>query len=146
MFGAHVLVQHRLRFVRGVGEDLLRFFRQREFGRGGDAIDEEAVAFDLAADLLGFHVEAGEDLLDDLFPFAKDAEEDVLRLDDARAELRGFIAGEEEGAACLLVVFFEHVVWTNSTAASKHSDLRRSSEAPQCQRRAYPTGGIYCRL
>ena len=82
MLGAHVLMEHRFRFVGGVGQDLLRLFGQRKLGGGGDAIDEEAVAFHFAADLLGLDVEAGENLLDDLFPFAKDAEQDVLGLDD----------------------------------------------------------------
>ena len=108
MLGADVLVEHRLRLVRGVGEDLLRFFGEGELGRGGDAVDEEPVALDFTADLLGLHVEAGEDLLDDLLAFAQDAEQDVLRLDDARAQLGCFVSGEEEGAACFLVVFFEH--------------------------------------
>ena len=72
------------------------------------AVDEETVAFDFAADLFGLHVEAGEDLFDDFFAFAEHAEQDVFRLDDARSELRCFVAGEEEGAACFLVVFFEH--------------------------------------
>ena len=108
MLGADVLMQHRLRFVRGVREDLLRLLGERQFGGRGDAVDEEAVAFDFAADLFRLDVEAGEDLFDDLLPLAQDAEEDVLGLDDARAELGGFVAGEEECAACFLVVFFEH--------------------------------------
>jgi hypothetical protein len=101
-------MEHRLRLVRGIGQDLLRLLGERELGGGGDAVDEEAVAFDVAPDLFGLDVEAGEDLFDDLLPFPEDAQEDVLGLDDARAELRCFVAGEEEGAACFLVIFFEH--------------------------------------
>src|SRR4029079_12020436 len=108
VLGADVLVEHRLRLVRGVGKNLLRFLGERQLRGRRDAVDEEAVALDFTADLLRLHVEAGEDLLDDFFPFGEDAEEDVLRLDDTRAELRGFITGEEEGTACFLVVFFEH--------------------------------------
>ena len=108
MLGPDVGVHHRLRLVRGVGEDLLRLLRERELLRRGDALDEDAVALDLAADVVGLHVEAGEDLLDDLLAFAKDPEEDVLGLDDLRAELRGLVPGEEEGPAGLLVVLFEH--------------------------------------
>ena len=98
----------KLRFVSGVGQDLLRFFGQWKFSGRRNAIDEEAVAFDFSTDLFGLDVEAGEDLLDDLFPFAEHAEEDVLGLDDARAELRRFVAGEKESAAGFLVVFLEH--------------------------------------
>jgi hypothetical protein len=94
--------------VGGIGEDLLRLLGERELGGGGDAVDEETVAFDLPADLLRLDVEAGKDLFDDLFPLAEDAQEDVLGLDDARAELRCFISGEEKSAASFLVVLFEH--------------------------------------
>src|SRR5919106_6336349 len=99
MFGADVLMEHRLRFMRGVSEDLLRLFGKGKLGGGRDAIDEETIAFDFAADLFGLDVEAGEDLLDDLFPLAQDTEKDVLGLDDARTQLGRFIAGKEECAA-----------------------------------------------
>src|ERR1051325_8240592 len=85
MLGADVLMEHRLRLVGGVGEDLLGLFGKGELGGGGDAVDEEPVAFHFPADLFGLDVEAGEDLLDDLLPLPKHAEQDVLRLDDARA-------------------------------------------------------------
>ena len=112
---ADVGMHHRLRLVRGVGEDLLRLLRERQLLRGGDALDEDAVALDLAADLVGLHVEAGEDLLDDLLALAEDAEQDVLGLDDLGAELRRLVPGEEQGPARLLVVLFEHRQMTVST-------------------------------
>ena len=43
-------MKHRLGFVRGVGEDLLRFLGERQLGGRGDALDEDALAFDLAPD------------------------------------------------------------------------------------------------
>ena len=129
MLGADVLVEHRLRFVRGVREDLFRLLGKRQFGRRGDAVDEEPVAFHLAADLLRLDVEAGEDLLDDLLPLAEDAEEDVLGLDDAGAELRCFVSGEEECAAGFLVVFFEHGLGRSCNPAACFISNTRSQRA-----------------
>ena len=108
VLGADVRVQHRLGFVRGVRQDLLRLFGQRQLGGRGDALDEEPIALDLAADVLRLDVEAREDLLDDFLPLAQDAEEHVLGLDHPGAELGGFVAGEEERAAGLLVVLLKH--------------------------------------
>ena len=108
VLGADVLMQHRLRFMRRVREDLFRLLGKRQFSGRGDAVDEEPVAFDLAPNLLRLDVEPGENLFDDFFPLAQNAEEDVLGLDDAGAELRGFVSGKEKSAACFLVVFFEH--------------------------------------
>ena len=108
MLGPDVRVHHRLRLVRGVGEDLLRFLGERQLRRRGDSLDEDAVAFDLAPNLLRLHVEAGEDLLDDVFPFAEDPEQEVLGLDDLRAQLGGFVAREKERAPRFFVVFLKH--------------------------------------
>ena len=105
---ADVGMHHRLRLVRGVGEDLLRLLRERELLRRRDALHEDAVPLDLAPDVVGPDVEAGEDLLDDVLPLAQDAEKDVLGLDHLRAELRRLVAGEEEGPAGFLVVLLEH--------------------------------------
>jgi hypothetical protein len=109
VLGADVRVQHRLGLMRRVREDLLGLLGKRQLGRRRDAVDEQAVAFDFPADLLGLDVEPRENFFDDLFPLAQDAEEDVLGFDDAGAELGRFVAGEEECAAGFLVVFLEHV-------------------------------------
>ncbi len=109
MLGADVGVHHRLGLVRGVREDLLGLLRERQLLGGGNALHEHAIALDLAADVVGLHVEAGEDLLDDVFTFAQDAEQDVFRLDDLRAQLGGLVTREEECPPGLLVVFLEHV-------------------------------------
>src|SRR6185436_10277097 len=91
-----------------IGQNLLRFFRQRQLRRGGDALDEHALPFDFAPDLFGFHLQAPEDLRHRLFAFAQDAEQDVLGLDDAAAELARLVACEEQGAARFLVVLLKH--------------------------------------
>src|SRR6202166_5110139 len=108
VLGADRGVEHALRLVRGVGEDLLRLLRERQLGGRGDALDEHPLALDLAADVLGLHLEAAEDLVDRLLAFPQDAEEDVFRLDDPAAELAGFVAGEEEGSARLFIVLLKH--------------------------------------
>jgi len=122
VLGPDVGMHHRLRLVRGVGEDLLGLLRERELLRGGHALDEHAVALDLAADLLRLHVEALEDLLDDVLALAEDPEEDVLGLDDLRAQLRGLVTGEEEGPPRLLVVFLEHVVTARLRTPSRRAE------------------------
>src|SRR5262249_37003325 len=66
------------------------------------------VALDLPADLLGLHVEAREDLLDDVLALPEDAQEQVLGLDHLGAQLRGLVAREEQSAARFLVVFLKH--------------------------------------
>ncbi len=91
MLGADVGVHHRLGLVGGVREDLLGFLGERELGRRGDALHEDPIALDLPADVLRLHVEAGEDLLDDVLALAEDPEQEVLRLDDLRAELGGLV-------------------------------------------------------
>ena len=101
-------VQHGLRFVRGVGQDLLRFLGQRQLGGRGDALDEDALALDLAADLVRLYVKSAKQFADGVFTFAQDPEQDVLGLDDPATELGGFVAGEEQGPAGFLVVLLEH--------------------------------------
>ena len=108
MLRPDVGMHHRLRLVRGVGEDLLGLLGEGELGRRGDPLDEDAVALDLAADFLGLDVEAGEDLLDDVLAFAEDPEQQVLGFDHLGAELGSLVTGKEEGAAGFLVVLFKH--------------------------------------
>ena len=103
-------VQHALGFVRGVGEDLLRLLGERQFGGGRDALDEDALALDLAAQLLGLDLEAAQQLAHRLLALAQDAEQDVLRLDHTTAQLARLVAGEEESSACLFVVLLEHTI------------------------------------
>ena len=62
VLGADGRVEHRLRLVRGVGEDLLRLLGERQLGGRGDALDEHPLALDLAADVVGLDVEAAEEL------------------------------------------------------------------------------------
>src|SRR6266545_1986976 len=108
VLGPDVRVHHGLRLVRGVGQDLLGFLRERQLGRRRNALDEDAVSLDFAADLLRLDVEAGEDLLDDVLPLAEDAEQQVLGLDHLGAELGGLVAREEESSARFLVVLLKH--------------------------------------
>ncbi len=110
VLGADGGVEHALGFVGGVGEDLLGLFGEGELGGGRDPLDEHALAFDLAADVLGLHLEAPEDLRDGLLPLAEDAQQDVLRFDHPAAELAGFVAGEEEGSTGFFVVLLKHTV------------------------------------
>ena len=127
---ADVGMHHRLGLVRGVGEDLLRLLRERQLLRRGDALDEDAVALDLPPDVVRLDVEAGEDLLDDVLALAKDAEEDVLGLDDLRAELRRLVAGEEQGPAGFLVVLLEHRLTAVSCPQPGGVALKRRRSSP----------------
>src|SRR5262249_13616588 len=124
----------------GVRENLLRLLGERQLLRGGDALHEHAVALDLAPDVVRLHVEAREDLLDDLLPLAQDAEEDVLRFDDLRAQLRSFVAGEEEGAASFFVVLFEHRSPNNPQPKNRQTTATKPSAVSVlmvAQRRAH---------
>jgi hypothetical protein len=58
VLGADVLVEHRLRLVRGIREDLLRLLGERQFRGRRDAIDEQSIAFDFPPDLLRLDIEA----------------------------------------------------------------------------------------
>ncbi len=109
MLRADGRMEHALRFVRGVGEDLLRLLRERQLGRRGDALDEDALPFDLAAQVLRLHLEAAQELADGLLSLTQDAEQDVLGLDDPAAQLARFVAREKEGPTRFLVVLFEHL-------------------------------------
>ncbi len=103
-------VQHALGLMRGIGQDLLGLFGEGELGGGGDALDEDALAFDLAADVFGLHLEAPEDLADRLLAFAEYAEQDVLGFDDPAAELAGLVAGEEESTSGFFIVLLKHAI------------------------------------
>ena len=106
---AHRRVQHGLRLVRGVGQDLLRLLGERKLGGRRDPLDEHPFAFDLAPYLVGLYVKAAKQLADGVFALAQDAEQDVLGLDHPAAELGGFVAGEKQRPAGLLVVLLEHL-------------------------------------
>jgi hypothetical protein len=82
--------------------------RRGQLGGGRDALAEDPLALDLAADVLRLDLEAPEDLADRPLPFAQDAQQDVLGLDDAATQLAAFVAGEEERSASLLVVPLKH--------------------------------------
>ena len=105
---SHRGVQHRLGFVRGVGKDLLRFLGQRQLGGRGDALDENAFALDLAANVFRPGVEATEELGDGLLALPQDAEQHVLGLDHPASELGGLVAGEKQCPPRLLVELLEH--------------------------------------
>ena len=64
--GAHGRVQHRLGFVGGVGQDLLGLFGERQLGGRADALDEDALAFDLPSQIVGSDVEPAQQLADRL--------------------------------------------------------------------------------
>jgi hypothetical protein len=119
-------MHHRLRLVGGVGEDLLRLLGERELLGRGDALDEDPVPLDLLPDVVGLHVEAREDLPGDVLALPEDAEEDVLRLDHLRAELRGLVSGEEQSAARFLVVLLEHGSTSTRPLGKRASTVSRS--------------------
>jgi hypothetical protein len=88
-------MQHRLRLVCRVGEDLLRFLGKRQFGGRADAFDEDPLALDLSPDVVRLDVESAEKLADALLALAQDSEQDVLGLDHPAAELGSLVAGEK---------------------------------------------------
>jgi hypothetical protein len=110
-------VQHALRLVRGVGQDLLGFLGQGQLGGRRDALHEDPLALDLAPDRLRLDLEALEELVDRLLALAQDAEQDVLRLDHPTAQLAGLVAREEQRSARLFVVLFEHRQGSGSEAS-----------------------------
>ena len=92
----------------GVGEDLFRLFGERQFGRGGDALDEDPLPLYFASNVLGPGVESAKQLGDRLLALAQDTEEDVLGLDHPAAQFGGFVAGEKERPSRLFVELLEH--------------------------------------
>jgi hypothetical protein len=127
--------------MRGVGENLLGLFRQRQLGGRGDPLDEHPLAFDLPANVLRLHLEAAEDLADRLLPFAQDSQQDVFGLDDPATQLTGFVAGEEERAAGFLVVLLKHWVrlsWHSTGAPQPSNTMSQNSGTPSSSYRSLP--------
>jgi len=107
MLGADVLVAEALRFFRRIGEDALALVRKGQVDAGWDRIANDGMAFDLLAD--GFHGSMGvQEAVGECLVFAQQAEEEVVGLNVGRAELAGFVTGEEDHAARFFGIAFEH--------------------------------------
>src|SRR3982750_3916722 len=108
MFRADVTVLESVRLFVRVCEHALRFGREREFDRGGDFFPERCAPFDLFAYVFERGVRARKEARRQSLVLAHESQEEVLRLDGRRAELRGFVSREEDNPPRLLRVSLKH--------------------------------------
>jgi len=101
-------MDHALRLVRGIREDLLRLLGQRQFGSRRNPFDEDPLALDLPPQHLRLDPDCIQQLDDRLFALAQDAEKYVFGFDHPAAQLARLVARKEEGPPRFLVVLLEH--------------------------------------
>src|SRR5581483_3867473 len=96
-------------FVR-VMQHAFRLRREWQLNRRRNSLSQKRAAFNLAANRFDRDLRAGEEPAGKRFVFAHQAEQQMLRLDRGRAELRSFITSEENYAAGFFSIAFEHSV------------------------------------
>src|SRR5205085_7726994 len=97
-----------IRLFMRVSQHALRLGRKRQLDTRGNLFAQGRAPFDLFADRFKRGLRARQKTCSQRLVFAHQAQEQMLRLDSGRAELRSFVAGEEDNAPCFLRVAFEH--------------------------------------
>src|SRR5947209_11432436 len=121
----------------GVGEDALGFGREGEFDRGGNLFAQGGAPLDLLA--YGFErgLRAREEARRQSLVLAHEAQQQVLRLDGGRAELRGLVPREEDNPPRLLRVSLKHKKdYRPMKTAAKASGLFKTDGQPPESARA----------
>ena len=89
-------------------KDALGFRRERQFNRSRNAFAQQRAAFDLATNCFDGDLRAREKAAGERLVLAHQAQQQVLRLDGGRAELRRFVTSKENYAARFFSIAFEH--------------------------------------
>ena len=108
VLGADAGVAHALRFVHGVGEDLLRLLGQRQVGRGADLVEGHAIPEKLLAQLTDVDAGPVEEPGQNGIGLSQYTEQEVLRANRVTARATRLVTGEEQTAAHVLVESFKH--------------------------------------
>src|SRR5712692_10473145 len=108
MLGADVIVQQPVGLFGRKLQDALGFGAERDLDRGRYLLPEYGSTFDFFADVFEREVRARENAARQPFPFANQAEQEVLGFNRNAAQLTGFVAGEEKYSSCPFGVPFEH--------------------------------------
>jgi len=118
VLGPHKLVAQQLRLLRGVVQHPLGIARQRDLDGRGDLIPQPRLALDRLAQRFERRLPLREEAAE-LLVLPNQAEEDVLGIDGAAAQLTRFIPGEENHPAGFLGVFLKHGVATSPPAEAR---------------------------
>ena len=108
VLGADVIVHHPVRFFGGVGQNTFRFGRQRNLDGSGNLIANDNSTFDFFSN--GFQGKTGlsENAAGEPFAFSHQAEQQMLSLDRATAQLGRLVSGEEDYALRSFGISLEH--------------------------------------
>ena len=108
MLGADVLVIEPFGFFRAVCEHALALVAERQVDRGRNLFAGGGMAFNLFPD--GIHGGMGaQETIGQLFIFAQQSQQQMLRFDVGAAELAGLIPREEDDSPGLFRVSLKHI-------------------------------------
>src|SRR5688572_11456937 len=108
MFCANMPVLQAIRFLVRVMQDTLRFRRQWQFDGSWNPLAQQRAAFNLSSNGLDGDLRARKEAAGERFVLAHQAEQQMLRLNRGRAELRRFVASEKNYPSRFFCVAFEH--------------------------------------
>ena len=108
MFGAHVVVQQAIRFLRGELENLFRRRAERQVVPARGRLPAGRPAFDRPPHLVRRDASALEDAGRKTFPLAHQSQQQMFGLDRRASGPAGLVTGEKEDAPGSFGVALEH--------------------------------------